>query len=42
MQGELSKDLYELKGTKTFSDSEDDQITICQLIDAQIKYAQVF
>lgn len=39
---ELSKDIFELRGSTTYGDSEDDQITICQLIDAQINYAQVF
>ena len=40
---ELPKDIIELRGQpKKFTDSEEDQITLSQLIDAQINYSKVF
>ena len=41
---ELPKDIFELrgKGQFQFSESEEDQILVCQQINAQINYAQVF
>lgn len=39
---ELPKDIFELRGSGQFSESEEDQISLCQHIESQINYTELF
>jgi hypothetical protein len=41
-QEALPKDIGELRSTHNFTDSEEDQITLSQLIDSQLSYSGIF
>lgn len=41
-QEALPKDIGELRSTQNFTDSEEDQITLSQLIDSQLSYSGIF